>query len=241
MKQEKKCNIHQIFWYFFIFSIIGLMIETIYCYATVGVIESRKGLLWGPFCPIYGVSAAILMLALDKYKNKNLIQLFLYGFIVGSLSEYILSYGLEAIYGTRFWNYEYTNFHINGRICLQFSLYWGILTIVIIKLIKPFLDSLINGKIRNSVEIILMVFLSIDCLVTIWGIQTYQNRLLTSNDPQVVSTNIFSQLRQTIEEQYFTNERISTTFPNLRVKDKQGNEIWLKTLIQETKDTKDKE
>ena len=52
MENSKKISIHDLFWYFLIFSVIGLILETVYCYITSGVIESRKGLLWGPFCPV---------------------------------------------------------------------------------------------------------------------------------------------------------------------------------------------
>ena len=65
MEETKKLNFHQILWYFIIFSIIGLLIETLFCYSTSGVIESRKGLLWGPFCPVYGVGAVILIILLN--------------------------------------------------------------------------------------------------------------------------------------------------------------------------------
>ena len=60
MENSKKISIHDLFWYFLIFSVIGLILETVYCYITSGVIESRKGLLWGPFCPVYGVCGAFL-------------------------------------------------------------------------------------------------------------------------------------------------------------------------------------
>ncbi len=52
---KEKITFHQILWYFIFFSIAGLIIETLFCYFTTGVLESRKGLILGPFCPIYGV------------------------------------------------------------------------------------------------------------------------------------------------------------------------------------------
>ena len=55
MKEENRIDIHKLFWYFLIFSILGLIIETLYCYLLSGVLESRKGFIWGPFCPVYGV------------------------------------------------------------------------------------------------------------------------------------------------------------------------------------------
>jgi len=234
MKKEEKLTIHNIFWYFFIFSIAGIIIETAYCYITTGVIESRKGLLWGPFCPVYGVSAAILILFLYKYQNKNILQLFIYGFMIGSIAEYILSFGLEVVYGIRFWDYGYTKINLNGRICLQYSIYWGILSIILIKLIKPIIDKIINKipiKLRNIAEIILILFFIINCIFTIWGIQTYQNRVVHGKVNQTETNNILIQLQQKVENEYFTNERMSKTFPNLRTKDEKGNEIWIRTLI----------
>lgn len=237
MKNERKnrVTIHQLFWYFIIFSILGLIIETVYCYITSGVLESRKGLIWGPFCPVYGVSAAILLLFLNKYKEKNIIWLFIYGFIVGSIAEYILSYGLEAIYGMRFWDYGYSKINLNGRICLQYSIYWGILSVILIKFIKPLIDKMIDKipmKTRNVIEIGIFIFLIFDCIFTVWGIQTYENRILNQNSIIIKSGDNFS-IKTYIEENYFTNERMSKTFPNLRIKDKDGNEIWIKTLIEQ--------
>ena len=234
MEKNEKITIHHLFWYFLIFSILGLIIETLYCLATSGVLESRKGLIWGPFCPVYGVCGAILIYVLDKFDCKSAIKLFILGFIGGSIAEYILSYGLEAIYGMKFWNYEYLQYNINGRISLLFSFYWGILSIILIKFAKPVIDKVI-GKIkphtRNVIELGIFIFLCIDCIVTIWGIQTYQNRVVYNFTYHANSNNIIAKAREKIENDYFTNERMSRTFPNLRIKDENGKEVWIKTLI----------
>lgn len=235
MKKEDKVTIHQLFWYFLIFSIAGIIIETLYCYATTGVIESRKGLLWGPFCPVYGISAAILILCLNRYKDKNILVLFIYGFIAGSIAEYILSFLLESVYGMRFWDYTYTNAHINGRVCLQYSFYWGILSVLLIKWMKPMLDRWIDKmpvKARKIIDIILLIFFIVNTVFTVWGIQTYQNRVVYGIKHEGETGNIFIKCQQKIENDYFTNERMSKTFPNLRIKDETGNEVWVRTLIE---------
>ena len=236
MENNKKLTIHHLFWYFLIFSILGLIIETIYCYISSGTLESRKGLLWGPFCPVYGVCGAVLIYILYKLNCKGIVKLFLAGFIFGSIAEYLLSYGLEAVYGMRFWNYEYLTYNLNGRISLIFSIYWGILSIILIKFAKPLIDKMVNKINPNKIKIIdlgIFIFLFIDCLVTIWGIQTYQNRVLYNKEYRAESNNIISQLRKNIENNYFTNDRISRTFPNLRIKNENGEEVWIKTLINE--------
>ena len=65
MKKEG-ITIHRIIWYTLLFSVLGLIIETIYCFATTGILESRKGLILGPFCPIYGVGASVLIILLNN-------------------------------------------------------------------------------------------------------------------------------------------------------------------------------
>ena len=234
MENEKKLTIEHLFWYFVIFSILGLVIETLYCYASTGVLESRKGLIWGPLCPVYGVCGTFLVYMLYKLKCKSTVGIFAAGVIIGSISEYFLSYALEAVYGTRFWNYEYLNFNINGRISLLFSLYWGILSILIMKIAKPLIDKFIarmNPKTKGAWEIGIFIFLCIDCVVTIWGIQTYQNRVLYNKQPEEIKGPL-SRIRIEIENNYFTNERMSRNFPNLRVKNEKGEEVWIKTLLE---------
>lgn len=234
MEKSSKINIHHLFWYFLIFSILGLVIETIYCYCVTGVIESRKGLIWGPFCPVYGVCGSILILVLDKLQVKGYLKLFVSGFIFGSIAEYILSYCLEAIYGMKFWNYEYLSWNLNGRISLLFSLYWGILSVVLIKFVKSAIDKLIakiKPHTRNIIELGIFIFLCIDCIFTVWGIQTYKVRVIYGTEYKSNSNNIMIKLKENIENNYFNNERMSTNFPNLRFKDENGKEIWVKSLL----------
>ena len=238
MENKKSLTIHQLFWYFVIFSILGLVIETIYGYATMGFWQSRKGLIWGPFCPVYGVGGTILILLLNHIDRKNYLKLFIYGFLIGSVTEYLLSYMLEAIYGIRFWEYSYFGKDINGRICLTYSLFWGILAIGIMSIIKPLIDKLINKtpeKPKKIAEIILFVFLVIDALVTVWAINTYETRAMKQyyNEPieTVETANPIVIIKNKIENEYFTNERMQKVFPNLRTKDREENEVWLIDIV----------
>lgn len=227
--REDKISIKQIIWYTIIFSIVGLIIETIFCYVTTGILESRKGLIWGPFCPVYGVGATILILLLDRYKNST-IKLFIIGSILGNVIEYGLSYLLEAMYGTRFWDYSYLDWNLNGRICIKYSIFWGILAVMLLKFIKPYIDKIIrkipNSKILNTIIIILI---AIDCIATIWAINTYQNRAIQTyynieNEKQ-------HSIKQYIENKLFSNEIMKKTFPNLRYIDENGTEYYIRDMI----------
>lgn len=240
MEKKRSITIHQIFWYFVLFSILGLLIETLYAYLTMGIWESRKGFIWGPFCPVYGVGGVFLILFLHKIDKKDYFKLFVFGFLIGSVVEYMLSYMLEAIYGARFWDYSYIGKDINGRICVLYSLFWGVLTIFLMRFVKPKMDKLIDkisSRIKGSVEIAFAVFLAVDLVVTIWAINTYETRVVNEyyNEPVAVveSDNWFYNIKNKIENEYFTNDLMKKTFPNLRVKDKEGNEVLVRDLIKQ--------
>ena len=125
MKKEtenKKYTFHHYLWYMIIFSLIGVIIETIFGYVTTGTIESRKGLILGPLCPVYGCGAILIIALLDRYKGHK-IKLLVYGTIVGAAIEYIISFILECLYGARFWDYSWATLNVNGRICLRYSIF----------------------------------------------------------------------------------------------------------------------
>jgi len=231
MEKKDKLTIHQTIWYFIIFSILGLVVETLYCYATTGVIESRKGLILGPFCPVYGVGATVIIFLLYKLKNHK-FKLFFYGGLLGSALEYIMSYILEAFYGTRFWDYSFYKFHLNGRICIVYTLFWGVLTLVLICLIKPNIDKILNKiqlKYIKILDTIVVFLLVIDIFCTIWGIQSYKKRALKLYNG-ITEYNRKSIIKD-IEGEIFQNEKMKKIFPNLRIIDENRKEIWVRDVI----------
>ena len=241
IEKENKIKIRMWIWYFFIFSIIGLVTETIYCYVTTGVLESRQGLIWGPFCPIYGIGATIFIVTLGRYK-KQPIKLFIAGALLGAVVEYILSYAMEAVYGNRFWDYAYTQFHINGRICITYSIFWGILAIVLIQWVKPWIDKAIGKitpSIRTGIEVGICIFLVIDAIATVWAVQTYTMRAYKTYEQQRQIEN--EEREETVTwmkpieemgEKLFPNELMIRTFPNIRIYDENKNQIWAREVMQ---------
>lgn len=219
--KENKITIHKVIWYVIIFSIIGLLIETVYCYITTGILESRKGLILGPLCPIYGIGAVILIILLDSYK-KSKMKLLLLGALFGSIFEYICSYVMQVMYGSRFWDYSYTTFQINGRISLTYTIFWGILCIVLLKYIVPFLDKYID-KIPDKLDKIIISFLVIDIFITIIGISVYVDRAKLNNLGKENENNFLDYV--------FNDKLMSFTFPNLRYVDSNGNEIFIKDIL----------
>ena len=98
-------SIWRILAYFIIYSVVGYIVETIFGIITKGVWESRQSFLYGPFCAIYGLGAAIMIIFLHKY-SKNYTRLFIGGFIVGSIVEYLVSWIGEMLLGVKWWDYS---------------------------------------------------------------------------------------------------------------------------------------
>ena len=122
--------------YFIIYSIAGFFVETIFAIVRYGVFESRQSFVYGPFCSIYGLGAVIMIVFLQYFK-KNRITLFFGGFIIGSITEYLVSLIGELILHVKWWDYSNLPLNIDGRICFYYSIFWGILAIFLMKAIQP--------------------------------------------------------------------------------------------------------
>ena len=228
--------------YFIIYSIIGFIIETIFGILTKGVLESRKSFIIGPFCSIYGLGAVIMILALQKFKKNN-YTLFFGGFLVGSIIEYVVSLIGEAIFHVVWWDYSDMAFNINGRICVAFSMFWGILAIYLITRFNPkvdkFLEKFSYKQLKKAV-IIIMIFLMIDMVITGIGLKVFFVRLVSENKVQL---NIEEKYIDKYIEQYknmpmkslvdkiFSNKEMLKTFPNLKITNKDGNVVLIRDIL----------
>ena len=136
-KFAKDLCFDKIVWIFMISCIVGFLVETLWCLIKHGYIESRQSLVWGPFSVAYGMGAVVLTLALYKVKDAPVWKVFGVSFIVGTITEYICSLGQQIVFGSVAWDYSNMPFNLNGRICLLYSVFWGILGIFWIKDIYP--------------------------------------------------------------------------------------------------------
>ena len=132
-------NIFNLWTYFIIYSIAGWILESVYrSYREKKIINT--GFLNGPLCPIYGIGAIIMFLFLRQFSN-NIIILFTVSLIGMSLWEYLVGYLLEKIFKTKYWDYSDHKINIKGRVCLSNSICWGILGVIFVKYIHPFVKS----------------------------------------------------------------------------------------------------
>ena len=149
-------SLYQVFAYFLIYSCLGWCLEVIYAAVTTGQLINR-GFLNGPVCPIYGFGMVIVLFALTPLSH-SLLLLYLGGVILPSALELVGGWALYKLYHTRWWDYSDYPFNIGGYICLEFSLLWGVGTLIVMKLVHPIIADAV-ALIPPLVGLILMFLL----------------------------------------------------------------------------------
>lgn len=166
LNNKKISNLHIYILYFFVFSMLGWIMETIFCFLVSGQFCNR-GFLYGPLCPIYGWGAIILILFLSKYKDSDL-KLFTYSAIIFSAFEYIVSYGLEALFKEHWWDYSTEFLNLNGRISIFYTLAWGFIAIIFIGHIYPYIEKKVKSLIEKTSTKLLTFIIHFTCFAYIF-------------------------------------------------------------------------
>ena len=178
----RRYNITSIILMFFIFSFVGWFWEVLLQLLETGNFVNR-GVMYGPWLPIYGSGGVIVLILLNKLRDKPLIE-FLSIIVVCGIIEYFTSYFLEITHnGVRWWDYSGYFININGRICAEGLLVFGLGGIAVVYFIAPLLDNIIKKINKNLVLTISIVLISIFMMDKIYsskypnvgkGITSYQ-------------------------------------------------------------------
>ena len=157
------CGFYKLTWIFVIAALLGDLFETVFCRFSMGEWQSRSSLLYGPFSIVWGFGAVILTVLLYRYRDRRDGFLFLFGTVLGGAYEYGCSVLSELMFGTVFWDYSHIPFNLGGRINLLYCFFWGIATVVWIKVLYPRMSNLIErlpmkpGKILTWLLVVFMV------------------------------------------------------------------------------------
>lgn len=135
-------HILYLFTYFILYSFAGWVLESV-----SKTIAQKKfvnsGFLNGIVCPIYGFGAMIMLIALSSLKEKPIL-LFVAAFFLLSIWEYAVGVFLEKVFKTKYWDYSHLKFNFQGRVCLKNSFYWGMLGVIFVCFLHPFVESCIQ-------------------------------------------------------------------------------------------------
>ena len=239
-------SIWKLFAYFIIYSIIGYILETLFGIATKGVWESRQSFLYGPFCGIYG-SGAVIITLFSKYFDKNKLTLFIGGFLIGTITEYLTSFLVETTMGITWWDYSNYVLNINGRVCLLYSIFWGILTPFLIKVVNVQMDKIllkfkekVSLRLLKAITLTIIIFLFIDCLLTCFAQKQFINRMIVEKNIKVDNIeNVLdeydsiynNEILSKIIIKFWNDKKMIRTFPNMKIEDREENNVYLDSLL----------
>ena len=173
-------NIYKILLICAVGSFAGVVVEMLWCLITNGYLESRAGLVYGPFNLLYGAGAVCLTLALYTDRTRGYQWSCLGGFVVGSVLEYVCSWAQEALLGSRSWDYSGMALNLNGRICLVYSVFWGVLGIFWIKDLYPRMAKYIlkiPNRTGRPLTWALTVFLIVNALISCVAVSRWSERV----------------------------------------------------------------
>lgn len=132
-----KIDYFTLFWLFVAGSMFGLAVETIFHAIVYGGYESRAGLVWGPFSPIYGMGAVLLTVSLNRFHHSHNLIIFIVSMVLGSAIEYTASWLMEVLWGAIAWDYAGTFGSIGGRTNFAFGVMWGLLGLLWVRIAMP--------------------------------------------------------------------------------------------------------
>ncbi|WP_242842098.1 putative ABC transporter permease [Ruminiclostridium cellobioparum] len=191
----------KLFVYFTIYSFIGWFCEVVFCSFLSKRIVNR-GFLAGPVCPVYGFGALFIIWLLEPVAF-SLPFVFITGMAITSIIEYITGWLLETFFGTRWWDYSNKRFNLQGRVCLENSICFGMMGVLLIEVIHPITEKLV-GNIPYSylmiIDILLFVVFIVDSIFTL-------NTLVNLNERLRKLYEFTEELRKNTDIQEWFNER----------------------------------
>lgn len=210
--------LHTIETYFLLFisyAFLGWCMEVICKLIEKGKFVDR-GFLIGPYCPIYGWGALAITILLKRYAYDPII-LFVMSVVICSILEYFTSYFMEKKYHARWWDYSNKKFNINGRICLETMVPFGILGVIIMYVTNPILMDLYQSIPQLALHIIsalLFIGFIVDNIISsniMSSIKVEGSKIVKDNTEEITE-----KVKQILREKSWLHRRLMEAYPNLK-------------------------
>lgn len=212
-------NIYKVLWVFIIGCVLGVLWETVYVYATTGVLERRSGMIFGPFNQIYGIGAVLFTVVLYRYRNRSGLFIFLFSMMIGLIFEYVCSWIQEKLFGSTSWDYSKMPFNLDGRINLVYGVGWGVMGLIFLTHFWPWMSEMIEripNKIGKPLTIAFAIFLAIDLLLS--GLAVFREKQRILGEP---ANNIVEKWL----DDAFPNGYMAKKYPSMTFDNAQGQKV----------------
>ena len=191
---------YELLWLFFIYSFGGWVLETI-----SATLKQRKfanrGLVNGPFCVLYGLTAIAMTVGLQELRG---IWLFIFATVYATVAEWVSGHLIEKAFKARWWDYSDKPFNFHGYICLEFSLIWGLAIVMVVKVFQKYVESHASHTPATWEWIVIAVLYAVyltDFIVTVAVIQGLNKKLTrldkVRSDLRIVSDKLSDTLATT--------------------------------------------
>ena len=210
-------NYLYLFILFIIYSFCGWIVEII---DTLFVDKKlvNRGFLIGPICPIYGVGVLLMIKLLTRFIDTPL-ALFILAIAIFMTLEYFTSYVMEKLFNARWWDYSNQKFNLNGRICLETTIPFGLGGMFVMYVFNPFITNLldkVNHNVLVIIGIVLLVVFLVDFIISFSVISKIKNVFKSKFKDDTEEINNI--VRQYLIKLSPLTKRIMESFPNLRIK-----------------------
>lgn len=209
-------NIKMYILMFFIYGIAGWIMES----TTISIRNKKfvnRGFLIGPICPIYGYGVLLITILLKKYQNDMVVTFFM-SIVISGVLEYLTSFFMEKIFNNRWWDYSKKKFNINGRICLENLVLFGIASCLIVYITNPIIMEKIRLIPDNVQTIIIAILLVIHFIDNIVSYKIILNLKQVSNEIKDNTIEISEKVRNIIYNKSIFHRRLVNAFPNIKEK-----------------------
>ena len=175
----------------------------------------NRGFLIGPYCPIYGYGAILITFLLRKYVD-DIFTLFIMAILVCGILEYATSYFMEKIFKARWWDYSNNRFNINGRVCLETIIPFGLLGLLIMYVTNPFFIEKLEGIpevwLNVSFWILLILFIADNIVSTV--VISYIKKALKFIGKELDNTEeITKKIREVLKQKSPLHKRLANAYP----------------------------
>ncbi len=202
---------------FFSYAILGWCLEVLEKFRQYHRFINR-GFLIGPYCPVYGCGGLLITLLLEKY-IEDPFALFVFAILICSILEYLTSYVMEKVFHARWWDYSTKRFNLNGRVCLDFLFFFGLLGVLIMYVLNPFffrIYRMIPMPALTSICSILLLLFIADSIVSLIILFRFRKdiQLFDKDNTEELSAYVWKELLATMT---WGERRLARAFPNLRL------------------------
>ena len=203
-------NLAYAFMIFIIVSFVGWLMEVVAVFILTRKIINR-GFLIGPYCPIYGWCALLIVLFLFTY-DKDPLNLYILFVLYASIAEYFTSFIMEKLFGFRWWDYSHEKFNLNGRISLFTSLLFGIFGVIFVYFAGPALFNFLHNFSNQTlviISLIIFIIYIVDNIITFIIVKKFKKNIKLVNKD--VTEDLNNHVKKSLEHNH-----IVKAFPNVK-------------------------